>query len=60
MNNDEYARSIFYKHFDATGFSDLNNKTVLEIGPGNGLLTGKYANELGAAKTWLIDSEPRG
>jgi SAM-dependent methyltransferase len=58
MDNDEYARSIFYTHFDATGFSDLNNLTVLEIGPGNGLLTGKYANELGAAKTWLIDSEP--
>lgn len=58
MDNDEYARSIFTKHFDVTGFSDLTNKTVLEIGPGNGLLTGKYANELGAAKTWLIDSEP--
>jgi ubiquinone/menaquinone biosynthesis C-methylase UbiE len=58
MDNDEYARSIFNKHFDATGFSDLANKTILEIGPGNGLITGKYANELGAAKTWLIDSEP--
>jgi SAM-dependent methyltransferase len=58
MDSDQYARSIFDKHFDATGFSDLSNKTVLEIGPGNGLLTGKYANELGAAKTWLIDSEP--
>jgi SAM-dependent methyltransferase len=58
MDSDQYARSIFDKHFGATGFSDLNNKTVLEIGPGNGLLTGKYANELGAAKTWLIDSEP--
>ncbi len=58
MDSDEYARSIFYKHFDASGFSDLANKTILEIGPGNGLLTGKYANELGAAKTWLIDSEP--
>ena len=34
------------------------HKTVLEIGPGNGLLIGKYANELGAGKTWLIDSEP--
>jgi SAM-dependent methyltransferase len=57
MDSNQYARSIFDKHFGATGFSDLNNKTVLEIGPGNGLLTGKYANELGAAKTWLIDSE---
>ena len=58
MDSDQYARSIFDKHFGATGFSDLSNKTVLEIGPGNGLLTGKYANELGAEKTWLIDSEP--
>lgn len=58
MDSDQYARSIFDKHFGATGFSDLKNKTVLEIGPGNGLLTGKYANEFGAIKTWLIDSEP--
>jgi hypothetical protein len=58
MDSDQYARSIFDKHFSAAGFSDLTNKTVLEIGPGNSLLTGKYANELGAAKTWLIDSEP--
>lgn len=58
MDNDAYARSIFNKHFGATGFPNLTNKTVLEIGPCNGLLTGKYANELGATKTWLIDSEP--
>ena len=58
MDSELYARSIFDKHFGATGLSDLSNKTVLEIGPGNGLLTGKYANELGATKTWLIDSEP--
>src|SRR5712672_2236766 len=57
MDNDQYARSILDKHFDATGFSNLRNKTILEIGPGNGLLTGKYANELGATKTLLIDSE---
>ena len=58
MDSEMYARSVFDKHFGATGLSDLSNKTVLEIGPGNGLFTGKYANELGATKTWLIDSEP--
>jgi SAM-dependent methyltransferase len=58
MDCDASARPIFDKHFNATGLHDLKGKTVLEIGPGNGLLTGKYAHELGAAKTWLIDSEP--
>lgn len=58
MDSDAAARPIFDKHFNATGLSDLKGKTVLELGPGNGLLTGKFAHELGAAKTWLIDSEP--
>lgn len=58
MDSDATARPIFEKHFNATGLSDLKGKTVLELGPGNGLLTGKFSHELGAAKTWLIDSAP--
>jgi SAM-dependent methyltransferase len=58
MDRDASARPVFDKHFAATGLQDLKGKTVLELGPGNGLLTGKYAHELGAVKTWLIDSEP--
>ena len=56
MDNEESARSIFFKHLDATGLSNLSGKTLLELGPGNGLLTGKFAAELGASKTWLIDA----
>lgn len=58
MDNEESARSIFFKHLKASGLSDLRNKTVLELGPGNGLLSGKFANELGASQTWLIDAAP--
>ncbi len=56
MDNEESARSIFFTHLNATGFSNLAGKAVLELGPGNGLLTGKFAAELGASKTWLIDA----
>jgi ubiquinone/menaquinone biosynthesis C-methylase UbiE len=58
MDNEESARSIFLKHLNTAGLFDLTGKTVLELGPGNGLLTGKLAAELGASKTWLIDAAP--
>lgn len=58
MDDDGYARRVFDSHFSASGLPDLSGKTILEIGPGNGLLTAKYASEKGAAFTWLIDSEP--
>lgn len=58
MDSDATARPVFNQHFSATGLPSLKGKTVLELGPGNGLLTGKFAHELGAVKTWLIDSEP--
>jgi len=31
---------------------------VLELGPGNGLLTALYARSFGATRTWLIDAGP--
>jgi cyclopropane fatty-acyl-phospholipid synthase-like methyltransferase len=58
MDNEESARQIFSRHLSSTGLTDLHGRTVLELGPGNGLLSGKFANELGAAKTWLIDAVP--
>jgi hypothetical protein len=53
MDSDQYARSIFDKHFGATGFSDLANKTVLKIGPGESdfmAKSGFYTNRIPWAK----------
>jgi SAM-dependent methyltransferase len=58
MDNEESARQIFFGHLNSTGLTDLQSKTIVELGPGNGLLSGKFASELGAAQTWLIDAVP--
>lgn len=51
------AYSIFKKHFDATGFTSLHDRTVLELGPGNSALTALFARSWGASQTWLVDAE---
>lgn len=58
MDNEQSARLIFFNHLNGAGLTDLQGKTIVELGPGNGLLSGKFAHELGAAKTWLIDAVP--
>ena len=58
MDGPESAFSIFKRHFEDSGLTTLNDRTVLELGPGNGLLTALYARSYGAARTWLIDVEP--
>ena len=55
MDGPESAFSIFKRHFEDSGLTTLNDRTVLELGPGNGLLTALYARSYGAARTWLID-----
>src|SRR5215471_14902156 len=57
MDQPKYAYDTFKKHFDATGRSDLHACTVLELGPGNSLLTALFARSFGAARTLLVDSE---
>lgn len=56
MDSQEYAKDIFDKHFRASGLPDLKRRIVLELGPGNGLLTAKFATDLGADLIWLIDA----
>ena len=51
------AFAIFTKHFKATGLATLSGCTVLELGPGNSAITALFAKSLGAARTWLVDSE---
>jgi SAM-dependent methyltransferase len=58
MQDRTFAESVFSVHLYRAGITDLAGKTVLELGPGNGLTTGELAAERGAEHTWLIDSEP--
>jgi SAM-dependent methyltransferase len=58
MDTPEFAFSIFKKHYEESGLTTLKDRAVLELGPGNGLLTALYARSFGAARTWLIDAGP--
>jgi SAM-dependent methyltransferase len=56
MDSPEFAFSIFKKHYEESGLTTLKDCAVLELGPGNGLLTALYARSFGATCTWLIDA----
>jgi SAM-dependent methyltransferase len=58
MNRPKYAFDVFKRHSEAAGFSTLRGRTVLELGPGDSLLTALYAASFGASRTWLIDAAP--
>jgi SAM-dependent methyltransferase len=58
MDSPESAFSIFKRHYEESGLATLRDCAVLELGPGNGLLTALYARSFGAARTWLLDAEP--
>jgi SAM-dependent methyltransferase len=58
MDSPESAFGIFKRHLEETGLTTLKECTVLELGPGNGLLTALYARSFGAKRTWLIDAGP--
>lgn len=57
MDDPEYAFSTFKKHHAAGGAVDLHEASVLELGPGNSLLTALFARSLGSARTFLVDGE---
>ena len=46
---------VFQCHLAGCAIQSLQGKTVLELGPGNGLLTALFARTLGAEHTWLVD-----
>jgi SAM-dependent methyltransferase len=57
MDFPAYALDTFEKHYRSVALTGLNGCNVLEIGPGNSLLTALFARSFGAAKTWLVDEE---
>jgi SAM-dependent methyltransferase len=52
-----YHFGVFQYHLAGCEIEDLRGKKVLEIGPGNGLLTALFAHTLHADHIWLVDQE---
>jgi SAM-dependent methyltransferase len=57
MDSPEYAWNVFEKHYRSSTLAGLRDCNVLELGPGNSLLTALFARSLGATRTWLVDGE---
>lgn len=57
MDTPASAFGIFKKHLEGAGLTTLVGQNVLELGPGNSLLTALYAKSFGAFRTWLVDAE---
>jgi SAM-dependent methyltransferase len=55
MDNPETALEVFRMHSEAAGFGGRKGYTVLEIGPGDSLLTALFARSAGAERTILVD-----
>jgi SAM-dependent methyltransferase len=51
-----YAQRVFDQHLAKAGVPDLRGKTLLELGPGDSLLTAVFARQLGATRTILVDA----
>jgi SAM-dependent methyltransferase len=58
MDNPETALDTLKFFLHLVDLTDLSGKTVLELGPGNSLLTAFFAASLGTERTWLIDAKP--
>lgn len=57
MNRGDYALRVFQGHLDQQIQADsLKGRTLLELGPGDGITSGLFAHLYGAEKTYLVDS----
>lgn len=55
MDDPETAFSVYQMHCKAAGFADRRGYTVLELGPGDSMLTALFACSAGAARSILVD-----
>jgi len=55
MDDPETAFQVFRMHNEAAGFGGRKGYTVLELGPGDSLLTALFAQAAGAERTILVD-----
>ncbi|MEO7775018.1 MAG: methyltransferase domain-containing protein [Steroidobacteraceae bacterium] len=56
MDRPEYALQVMRSHLARLGWRDLCEKSVLELGPGDGLSTAVVARAYGAKQVILVDS----
>jgi SAM-dependent methyltransferase len=55
MDNPANALATLELFLEFADLPNLSGKTVLELGPGNSLLTSLFAASHGATRTWLVD-----
>jgi SAM-dependent methyltransferase len=55
MSDLDYAEDVLRQHLQRAGLANLTGRTVLELGPGDSLLSGLVAQAHGAARTILVD-----
>lgn len=58
MDAPAYALRVVEAHVSRAGWRDLEDKTVLELGPGDSVATAVIARAMGAARSWLVDAGP--
>jgi SAM-dependent methyltransferase len=56
MDSAAYAYRVVRSHLDRLGWTDLRDKVVIELGPGDSLFTALIARTLGARTVYLIDA----
>lgn len=56
MDSPDYAFNVVLSHVRRVGWSDLQGKVVLELGPGDSLATAVIASALGASRIHLVDA----
>ncbi|MGE5329745.1 MAG: methyltransferase [Deltaproteobacteria bacterium] len=55
MDKPQYSFDVITEHMKRAGLKNLQDKTVLEMGPGDSLFTVLIANAYGAKKIYLVD-----
>ena len=58
MDRPAYAHGVVMSHLARVGWTSLDGKVVLELGPGDSLATAVIARALGASRTYLVDAGP--
>lgn len=56
MDDPSYAYQVFMMHLEAAGLKGRQGHTILEMGPGDSVLTAFFARAYGAAGCVLVDS----
>ena len=59
MDNYKYSKKIFFGHLgDMKKYRKIENPTILELGPGDGITSAIYSCVLNSPKIYLVDVKP--